>query len=142
MREYLQYAADTVRRHAASLRAAGDRAPSVLIFGRIGDSTHPRCYADLLDGGQLVVVSVDNQAMQAIYMPGMWREASVYDADGNLLYVLTPQQAAFPVQRACSMCGRPAWFICQREDGSQEFRCPVEHITLTTTIETSERQRA
>lgn len=97
MSDHLTTAAEIVRSHAESLKADGDKAPYVWILLRIGDCTHPRCYAEVF-GPELVVVSADTHTVQAIYPREAWRECSVCDADGRVLYVIDKVAGTFSME--------------------------------------------
>lgn len=83
---YFTLAVTAARAHACGLHVDAERAPHVVVTGRIGESSHPRSFADVSDDGAvLVVISSDDHSHQSLYRPGTWREAAVYDAEGHVL---------------------------------------------------------
>jgi hypothetical protein len=57
-------------------------------------STYARCTVDEFEADTLTVTSVDNDWVVDIFLPGTWRTASVFGADGHPLFSLTSRMEA------------------------------------------------
>lgn len=66
----------------------------------IGEMNWPRCVADVFEGDDLTITSLDSGAVVTVYPAGDWKEAVTCGGDSHPLYGLiakTPTRQPLPI---------------------------------------------